>query len=58
MPVEGHLLKYVVYHEYKIYETIKQYVINRYPILGICLGMQLLVCTGYEQKTSGLFYKR
>lgn len=42
------------YHEHKIYETIKQYVINRYPILGICLGMQLLVCTGYEQKkTSG-----
>ena len=32
----------------KLNEAIKQSVANKTPILGICLGMQLMMTTGYE----------
>ena len=31
MPGVGSFAEVMSFHEYKIYETIKQYVINRYP---------------------------
>ena len=35
-------------NKYKLIETIKDYVAQKKPLLGICLGMQILFSTGYE----------
>ena len=35
-------------NKYKLIQTIKNYVAQKKPLLGICLGMQILFSTGYE----------
>lgn len=35
-------------NKYKLIQTIKNYVALKKPLLGICLGMQILFSTGFE----------
>ena len=35
-------------NKYKLIQTIKNYVAQKKPLLGICLGMQILFSTGFE----------
>ena len=36
----------------KIYNSLKLYLRNNFPYLGICVGMQILSDVGYEDKTT------
>ena len=36
----------------KIYTSLKIYLKNNFPYLGICVGMQILSDVGYEDKTT------